>query len=360
MIRFSDFKSYSPSALKLPGCVIPRPGEKVRFRRGKDEFSGVLTGYNLDGQPLMDGRPRVGSIFQLGLQNPFERVGPNWMRLPGRGRIWEPPKSVKRLFSKRLSKRIPPGLTFLQLMDEFRSRGFEVFVVGGTVRDILSGSDAKDIDIVTTTPGGIAHTLMEAIFRDKCSWNPKRGYISIGPLASLEVEHIDLKFFSDSFVGSRHATFGSCFTKDLEHRDFACNSVYYEPFNEVLIDPSGHGVEDCLERYLNLVHKKTESTVKSKIFWRAFKFLARDFEPGPGMLRQLRKNFLSDLDGVDHRAHLNYIRTQVCKKAGTEAKLALTKFGSKMREYDFEDVWETYVAPFQEEILNVLAVEPGK
>jgi len=36
------------------------------------------------------------------------------------------------------------------------------------------------------------------------------------------------------------------------YRDFAMNAMWYDPFNQIIIDPTGHGVEDSLTKVLRI------------------------------------------------------------------------------------------------------------
>ena len=132
-------------------------------------------------------------------------------------------------------------------MSEFHLRGYETFIVGGTVRDIIQGEASYDIDLATTMPLSSSLPLLQSMF-GKVHPNPEFGYIRIGGNPASGEPFIDVKNFPLYNPGCADVLFGSDLDVDLKYRDFACNSIYYDPFNEAFIDPSGRGVDDALHK----------------------------------------------------------------------------------------------------------------
>src|SRR5262249_28389701 len=129
-----------PRSLRLPECPIPRPGDRVCWYSGARLVQGQLTGHDGDGRPLIINELGNGggrdSFDQIRLVDPFRRRGPNWMYLDPCARIVRPPADIRERFRSLLCGAIPPGPTALDLAREIWNRGFETFVVGGTVRDV--------------------------------------------------------------------------------------------------------------------------------------------------------------------------------------------------------------------------------
>ncbi|MGA3097999.1 MAG: hypothetical protein ABSF25_16210 [Bryobacteraceae bacterium] len=141
--------------IRIPECPLPRPGERVVWYTEAFKRSGTYLGYGPGAKPIV--HPDEGidihfdSFGELRLETPLERRGPLWCDLP-LGCILRPRAEETEKLQKLLRRRIPPGPSYLEVIDEIWNRGFEVFLVGGTVRDVLGGGEAHDVDLVTSLP----------------------------------------------------------------------------------------------------------------------------------------------------------------------------------------------------------------
>jgi tRNA nucleotidyltransferase/poly(A) polymerase len=70
-----------------------------------------------------------------------------------------------------LNRHIPPGPTYLELIEEVWNRGYEIFLVGGTVRDVMAGLKSQDVDMVTSIPLDRAIPLLASMYRHEPSVN---------------------------------------------------------------------------------------------------------------------------------------------------------------------------------------------
>ena len=74
----------------------------------------------------------------------------------------------------------PPGPIYLELIEEVWNRGHEIFLVGGTVRDVVAGLRSQDVDLVTSLPLDRAEPLLASMYRHEPSINRERGLVRIG------------------------------------------------------------------------------------------------------------------------------------------------------------------------------------
>jgi hypothetical protein len=352
-----------PLALKLPNCSIPRPGDIVVWYQNLMPYRGSVIGHKWDGRPIV--RNHLGLTYELSsfdcirIENPFTRVGPNWCYLPEKAKIVEPfPEEIEK-FDELLNRRIPPSPTYMELINEIWNRGFEIYLVGGTVRDVLAGKTSKDIDFVTTMPLHQAFPLVKSMYNKPNNLENKalfNGHIRLGGTPYSGDPFIDLCVFKLHLPGTRDAVFTSDFVRDVGHRDFACNSVYYEPVNKVLIDPVGEGIKDAINRRLSLVIDTTSrnSYQIGQVIIRFFKFFARGFEPSEeGCSNFINEQITPCLSAMTGIQRIQYIRTQILSKyAEAEHEEKLDEFQSKFVEFGAEDPWNEFIEPLRQDILT--------
>jgi len=253
---------------------------------------------------------------------------------------------MARNFKGLLNTPIPPGPTASELIREIQSRGFEAYVVGGTVRDVLRGQPSHDIDVVTTMPLKWCRSLIKQMFRHAPEGERTRGFIRIGGSPGSGDPFIDLKVFSDSLPGTPDATFGVGFERDLSHRDFACNAVYFDPTNSALIDPSGMGIEDAIHHKLRLVCATGDPYQHAQLFIRFFKFCSRGFEPTPETTEAVLE-FAQTIRVMTHHVRVSYVRAQLLNKCANsqDQRPELDRFGEFMTKFGAGHVWQELFAP---------------
>lgn len=116
----------------------------------------------------------------------------------------------------------------VKICQKLTSRGFEAYIVGGAVRDILLGLSPKDFDIVTNADPrqakrvcghariiGRRFPLVHAV-------SPSGHIFEVATFRSLDPD-------------AEGSIFGTM-CQDAFRRDFTMNALYYNPLNEQLID----------------------------------------------------------------------------------------------------------------------------
>lgn len=134
-----------------------------------------------------------------------------------------------------------------------REAGFEAYLVGGCVRDLLIGREPKDWDVTTNaTPEQI-----QAVFPDSFYEND---YGTVGVKTGSEdsrtaiIEVTPYRIESDYSDKRRPDTvaFGTSLLEDLARRDFTINAMAFDEDKRQLIDPY-EGVKDIKDKLVRAV-----------------------------------------------------------------------------------------------------------
>ena len=122
-------------------------------------------------------------------------------------------------------------------LTKLNTEGYEAYLVGGCVRDILRGVTPHDYDITTSaTPQQIKETFSSYRTIDT---GIKHGTVTV--LIDGEALEITTYRTDGEYSDHRHpesVAFTKSLTEDLARRDFTCNAVAYNPING-LRDPFG-------------------------------------------------------------------------------------------------------------------------
>ena len=130
------------------------------------------------------------------------------------------------------------------VLDTLNANGYEAYVLGGAVRDLLIGCKPKDFDIVTeATP----RTVRKLFRNSRIIGRRFRLVHVVFPDQIIEVS----TFRSEDATDSENNIFGTL-TEDAQRRDFTINSLYYNPSNSRLLDFHG-GFNDLNNRILRAV-----------------------------------------------------------------------------------------------------------
>ncbi|OJF77716.1 MAG: polynucleotide adenylyltransferase [Treponema sp. CETP13] len=126
----------------------------------------------------------------------------------------------------------------LRVIRQLRSYGYQAYIVGGAVRDLLVGNSPNDFDITTdATPSKI-----KKIFRNSRIIGRRFRLVHI--FYGLKI--FEVSTFRSLVDGSVGNTFGTL-DEDVQRRDFTMNALYYDPLNGHIIDYVG-GVKDIKAR----------------------------------------------------------------------------------------------------------------
>lgn len=136
----------------------------------------------------------------------------------------------------------------LELLGVIESRGFEAYLIGGCVRDLILGEDFCDIDICTSaTPHDIKNIFNDCIVKSY-------GY------GSVVLVYKDIKFEittfreEDTYFDGRHPDtyrYVSSLETDLKRRDFTINTICMDK-NQKIIDLY-NGINDINSKTIRAV-----------------------------------------------------------------------------------------------------------
>ncbi len=142
----------------------------------------------------------------------------------------------------------------LDIMARLRSRGFEAYLVGGSIRDILLGKRVKDFDIVTDAhPRQIKRLFKRCFligkrFRLAHVYVSKDRFIEVATFRAL-VERGELQDTGKKYAENN--VFGTI-EEDALRRDFTINALYYNSADSSIEDYTG-GMEDMKKRLLRSI-----------------------------------------------------------------------------------------------------------
>lgn len=130
-----------------------------------------------------------------------------------------------------------------KIVEHLRGCGFDAYIVGGAVRDLMVGKTPKDFDIVTTaTPSKI-----KRLFRNSRIIGKRFRLVHV----FVGEKIFEVSTFRSNAEGSVGNEFGTI-DEDVLRRDFSINALYYDPIKEQVIDYV-NGVIDIRKKILRPV-----------------------------------------------------------------------------------------------------------
>lgn len=172
--------------------------------------------------------------------------------------------------SKLSQKWIDPRA--LSIVKKLQKEGFETYLVGGCVRDLILGLDPKDYDIATTARPRQVKKLIRNTFIIGRRFRlvlAKEGddqfEISTFRRNPTAEEQNDPEISDDNLFGTSH--------QDAHRRDFTINSLFYDPVAEKVIDHTNDGFPDLKNRIIRMIGDPSLRLVEDPIrILRAIRF----------------------------------------------------------------------------------------
>lgn len=141
----------------------------------------------------------------------------------------------------------------LQVADTLESAGFEAYLVGGCVRDILIGKKPKDWDITTNAKPEEIAGLFENTYQNNDFGTV--GVVTGSEDHTLKVVEVTPYRIESGYSDARRpdsVSFSTSIEDDLKRRDFTINAIAYRPKDGSLLDYFG-GQEDIKEKRIRAV-----------------------------------------------------------------------------------------------------------
>ncbi len=138
-----------------------------------------------------------------------------------------------------------------KVVKRLQEKGFDAYVVGGAIRDLLLGQEPKDFDVATSAS---PEQIRQLFRRSRIIGRRFRiVHVMVGP------ETIEVTTFRGGKAGAQNEqgrimqdnSFGSR-AEDASRRDFTCNALYYDPKEQTIIDYC-QGVADIRAKKLVII-----------------------------------------------------------------------------------------------------------
>ncbi len=129
--------------------------------------------------------------------------------------------------------------TVLELKDLFEAKKIPLYLVGGSVRDMMLGLSDSIYDFDYTTPATPDEIEKIVSKWAKAMWNQGKKFGTIG-CKKDDVSHEITTFRFEKYDSSSRkpeVVFGDSLIEDLVRRDFTINAIAYDLSNRELIDP---------------------------------------------------------------------------------------------------------------------------
>jgi putative nucleotidyltransferase with HDIG domain len=132
-----------------------------------------------------------------------------------------------------------------KIADSFAAEGYELYEVGGCVRDELLGKDPKDIDLTTNATPDVSERILKQ-FGFVYTVGIEYGTVGL----SIGDKNIEITTYRKEVypTDSRKPSvvFGTELIEDLRRRDFTINSIARNPLTGKYVDPFG-GLIDLID-----------------------------------------------------------------------------------------------------------------
>ncbi|MGA7918444.1 MAG: CCA tRNA nucleotidyltransferase [Candidatus Acidiferrales bacterium] len=172
-----------------------------------------------------------------------------------------------------------------QVASRLRAEGYQAYLVGGCVRDILLGREPADYDIATdATPDRV-----EEMFPNSLTVGARFGVVVVtaesigdGDLREAEVKNLQVEvatFRSDlAYSDGRHpdaVVYARSAEEDVKRRDFTINGLLLNPENDEVLDYVG-GRDDLKAGIIRAIGRPEQRFREDKLrMLRAVRFAAR-------------------------------------------------------------------------------------
>jgi poly(A) polymerase len=142
------------------------------------------------------------------------------------------------------------------IIERLQANGYETYIVGGAVRDLILGKKPKDFDIVTEA----SPAKIKRVFRNSRIIGRRFRLVHVFFGAKI----FEVSTFRSLKDGPTSNTFGTV-DDDVLRRDFSLNALFYDPLKQIVVDYVG-GMKDIRKRLIRpiipLAHIFTDDPVR--------------------------------------------------------------------------------------------------
>ncbi|HOK01752.1 MAG TPA: polynucleotide adenylyltransferase PcnB [Spirochaetota bacterium] len=213
----------------------------------------------------------------------------------------------------------------IDILNRLKKNGYEAYLVGGCIRDILLGMKPKDFDIVTGAHPRQIKRLFSRCFLIGKRFRLAHVYIShdrFVEVATFRAASSEIKL-PDGRVIQNNNIYGTI-EEDVLRRDFTANSLYYNLSDSSIIDYTG-GFKDIKKRVLRTIGDPSVRFEEDPVrIIRAARFCAR---------------FNFKISGSDYRAAKDKAHLIVQSNANRllDELFKILKCGASTRSFEYLD-----------------------
>jgi len=142
----------------------------------------------------------------------------------------------------------------IKVAETLHKNGYQAWVVGGSLRDLILGKEPNDYDIATDAR---PEDVMK-IFRRVIPTGIKHGTVTV----LIDKNSIEVTTFrkDGKYIDGRrpeYITYASSIYEDISRRDFTINGIAYNPITDQIIDPY-NGIEDIKNKVIRTIGNPIE------------------------------------------------------------------------------------------------------
>lgn len=175
----------------------------------------------------------------------------------------------------------------IKTLDQVAKDGYDIWVVGGSVRDavregITGTADPNrggDLDLVGSLPPGcFGSGMREMVGRAELpiQFNPFSGVVAVSKDASRTDRLLEYASLKSDAREDNSLAFGCDLEADASWRDLTVNTLAYDWRSELLVDPTGKGLDDLSAMVLRPpAQPKSWPGFRAHLLFRYFKFARR-------------------------------------------------------------------------------------
>lgn len=219
--------------------------------------------------------------------------------------------SEQDVIGKAISSYVTSGYnheTLMEVVEILRENDEFSCLVGGAVRDMAYrsvtgiGLKPKDFDFVTCIP----YDELKNLFEKHGFTVNETGKKFLVMMVSKDGETYEIANFrkDGTYTDGRRpesVSIGSLWD-DAERRDFTVNSLYFSLAEGIVIDPSGLGISDMLNKTLRFVGKPEDRIEEDSLrVFRFYRFVSKGYEPEKRSLSAVRKGMEKALQSTPER-----------------------------------------------------------
>lgn len=216
-----------------------------------------------------------------------------------------------KLYEEVIKDKIPIPIDVKEIAQIFSENGYDLFVVGGAVRDFIMGKEPHDYDLVTNAQPSRIIEILEDKYRLGLHG---RHFAVIRVFTNETPEGLEIASYRKDIAKGRDNKFDPDNPKvefgrhisirdDVLRRDLTCNALYYDIMKEKIVDIVG-GLNDIRNGIIRAVGVPRDRFREDRLrILRTFRFAARsnskiDTETSQAIKDDNRLNGISEIDDV--------------------------------------------------------------